>query len=111
MEISQEAKEIIESSSYQNKLKKIINYTNNQLESNSIALNTVQWTVLINHLKEMVDRKKEGGTIPEVDPTMFSEVSSDSLSIADNIVKNIGNLSENEKYILSIHFEAAKTNN
>lgn len=111
METSQEAKEIIESSSYQNELKKIIDYTNDQLKSNSIELNTVQWTVLINHLKEMIDRKKEGGNIPEVDPTMFSEVSSNSLSIADNIVKNIGNLSEDEKYILSIHFEVAKSNN
>ncbi|MDN6345291.1 MAG: transcriptional antiterminator, partial [Tetragenococcus koreensis] len=90
MEITEEAKEIIENSLYQNELRKIIEYTDDQLVSNDISLSGIQWTVLINHLKEMIDRKKEGASIPEVDSAMFSEVSSDSLLIADNIVKNIG---------------------
>lgn len=111
MEISEEAQEIIEHSLYQEELKKIIEYTKEQLKGNDIEPNEIQWTVLINHLKEMIDRKKEEGSIPAVDSAMFSEVSSDSLLIAENIVQSIGNLSEDEKYILSIHFEAAKENN
>jgi PRD domain protein (TIGR03582 family) len=41
---------------------------------------------------------------------MFSEVSKEALQLADGVVRKIDNLSQDEMYVLSIHFETAKQN-
>lgn len=105
-----EALEIITTSEYQRELEALIDWLDAELSAANIEPTDLQWTILINHLNEMFRRSKEQERIPEVDPEMFSEVSAIALDIADGVVKRISNLPQDEKYVLSIHFETAKQN-
>lgn len=110
MKLSEDARKIIQESPYKDTLEKVIEYTNMILEEADINPTELQWTILINHLSEMISREKEQRFIDSVDAEMFSEVSQESLTIADKIVKKIGHLPKDEMYVLSIHFESAKQN-
>lgn len=105
-----EALQIISTSKYQKELEELTDWLKEELMKVSITPTDLQWTILINHLNEMIKRSKEQETIPEVDPEMFSEVSSEALKLADGVVRKINNLSQDEMYVLSIHFETAKQN-
>lgn len=108
MKLSLDAQQIIAESSDPARLEKIIAFTEAETAAADIRLTELQWTVLINHLKEMILRSTLSEKMTGVDPTLFAEVSADSLQIACDIVREIGNLSEDETYVLSIHFESAK---
>ena len=105
-----EALQIISTSEYQKELEGLVNWLANELELANIQPNELQWTILINHLNEMIRRSKKQETIPEVDPVMNSEDSREALKLADDVVKKVANLSQDEMYVLSIHFETAKQN-
>ena len=105
-----EALQIISTSEHQRELEELIDWLRGELAAVKIEPTELQWTILINHLNEMLKRSKEQETIPEVDPAMFSEVSSEALKLADGVVRKIDNLSQDEMYVLSIHFETAKQN-
>lgn len=110
MTVTGEALQIISTSEYQQELEELIDWLKKELALVKIEPTELQWTILINHLNEMLKRSKEQETIPEVDPEMFSEVSKESLQLADGVVRKIDNLSQDEMYVLSIHFETAKQN-
>lgn len=110
MTVTGEALQIISTSKYQQELEELIDWLREELALANIEPTELQWTILINHLNEMLKRSKEQETIPEVDPEMFSEVSKEALHLADGVVRKIDNLSQDEMYVLSIHFETAKQN-
>ncbi|WP_368756406.1 PRD domain-containing protein [Enterococcus avium] len=110
MTVTGEALQIISTSEYQQELEELIDWLKKELVLVKIEPTELQWTILINHLNEMLKRSKEQETIPEVDPEMFSEVSKEALQLADDVVRKIDNLSQDEMYVLSIHFETAKQN-
>ena len=110
MTVTGEALQIISTSEYQQELEELIDWLKKELVLVKIEPTELQWTILINHLNEMLKRSKEQETIPEVDPEMFSEVSKEALQLADGVVRKIDNLSQDEMYVLSIHFETAKKN-
>ncbi|MBO0451998.1 MULTISPECIES: PRD domain-containing protein [Enterococcus] len=110
MIVTEEALQIISTSKYQEELESLINWLKEELSAVNIAPTELQWTILINHLNEMLKRSKEQERIPEVDPEMFSEVSQEALRLADGVVQKISNLTQDEMYVLSIHFETAKQN-
>ena len=110
MTVTGEALQIISTSEYQQELEELIDCLKKELALVKIEPTELQWTILINHLNEMLKRSKEQETIPEVDPEMFSEVSKEALQLADGVVRKIDNLSQDEMYVLSIHFETAKQN-
>ena len=110
MTVTGEALQIISTSEYQQELEELIDWLKKELALVKIEPTELQWTILINHLNEMLKRSKEQETIPEVDPEMFSEVSKEALQLAEGVVRKIDNLSQDEMYVLSIHFETAKQN-
>lgn len=111
MNLSKEAKQIIQESCYQETLFYLIEYTEKTLVNIGITPEELQWTMLINHLNEMIRREKDQQCLGNVDPEMFSEISQESLTIAENIAAQIGQLPKDEVYVLSIHFEMFKQNN
>lgn len=80
------------------------------LTEEGINMTLVQKLTLSSHICAMVDRNFDGGEIPDVDEELFSEVSNHSISLADQICQLLPNLAKSEKYLLSVHFEAAKLN-
>lgn len=110
MKVSQEAQQMIDTSTYKNQLEEMIAYTNQLMKEQNIEATELQWTILINHLNEMIRREASQECIPQVDPAMFAEVSAEALAIAEAVVHKIGKLPIDEKYVLSIHFESAKQN-
>ena len=103
MKLSAEAITMIEESQNQEKLKQVIALVEERLTE-------LQWTILINHLNEMLKRSQKGEKIPAVDRELFREVSKEAIAISDEVVRTIGDLGEDEMYVLSIHFETAKNN-
>jgi PRD domain protein (TIGR03582 family) len=76
LEISQEVQEVIQK-------------INIVLKGMGIAPSELQWRILLNHVNEMVERSKTGGTIPEVDTQLFSEVSPTSLQLAEKLFQRL----------------------
>ncbi|MBJ3814126.1 glycine dehydrogenase [Shimwellia pseudoproteus] len=80
------------------------------LKSQHIVPNAVQEQMLNSHVCAMAHRSVTGEPLPEVDASLFEEISEDSLSLAKQIVAHFGNLPVEEAWLLSVHFEVAKDN-
>ncbi|MCZ1960994.1 PRD domain-containing protein, partial [Enterococcus faecium] len=92
MKMSDEALKIIEESQNREKLKQVIDLIEERLVEHAIVPTELQWTILINHLNEMLKRSQRKETIPVVDRDLFKEVSKEAITISDEIVRSIGNL-------------------
>ncbi|ANR79878.1 glycine dehydrogenase [Kosakonia sacchari] len=80
------------------------------LSSQNITPNAVQQQMLTSHVRAMAHRSVTGEPLPEVDASLFDEISADSMSLARDVVAAFGNLPEEEAWLLSVHFEVAKDN-
>lgn len=110
-QLSADARKIVESSPHQDRLERVIRYTQEALSSLNIQPTELQWTILVNHLNEMVKRHETDEVLEGVDISLFSEVSKESIDLAKEVAVVIGDMPEEEAYVLSIHFETAKYNN
>ncbi|CNE51227.1 PRD domain-containing protein [Yersinia nurmii] len=81
------------------------------LNAENIYTNDVQQQMLTSHIRAMVLRSITGEPLPEVDKSLFDEISADSMRMAQQVVDSLGNLPIEEAYLLSVHFEVAKDNN
>ncbi|MBO0422909.1 transcriptional antiterminator [Enterococcus plantarum] len=110
MKLNEDAKKIIDESPHKVALEATVAQIYGLLEKQAMQPTQLQWTILINHVNEMIKRSIAGEKMSGVDPVMFEEVSKEALAIADQVVQHIGNLPQDEMYVLSIHFEAARQN-
>jgi PRD domain protein (TIGR03582 family) len=65
--------------------------------------------MLTSHVRAMAHRSISGEPLPEVDASLFEEISPDSMMLAREVVAQFGNLPD-EAWLLSVHFEVAKDN-
>ena len=72
--------------------------------------NAVQEQMLTSHVRAMAHRSVTGEPLPEVDASLFDEISAESMALARDVVAEFGNLPEEEAWLLSVHFEVAKDN-
>ena len=75
------------------------------LSRRNIVPNDVQEQMLTSHVRAMAHR-----SLPEVDASLFEEISEDSMMLAREVVAQFGNLPDEEAWLLSVHFEVAKDN-
>ncbi len=61
MKMSDEALKIIEESQNREKLKQVIDLIEERLVEHAIVPTELQWTILINHLNEMLKRSQKKG--------------------------------------------------
>ena len=66
--------------------------------------------MLTSHVRAMAHRSISGEPLPEVDASLFEEISEDSMMLAREVVAQFGNLPDEEAWLLSVHFEVAKDN-
>jgi len=102
--------EILGRCPYQEVAKEKLATTLEMVEAAGIKMTLLQQLTLTSHLCAMVERSKDGGEIPEIDPEMFSEVSDLAVNLAEQVCNLLPNLAVGEKYLLSIHFETARLN-
>ena len=100
--------EVLSKCHYPEVAKEKLSVTLNLLRDAGINMTLVQRLTLSSHICAMVDRSFDGGEIPHIDKEMFSGVSDHSIDLAAQVCQLLPNLVEGEKYLLSIHFEAAK---
>ncbi|MGP0917709.1 glycine dehydrogenase [Serratia sp. CY81166] len=81
------------------------------LNAENIYTNAVQQQMLESHIRAMVLRSITGEPLPEVDKSLFDEISADSMQMAERVVDQFDTLPIEEAYLLSVHFEVAKDNN
>lgn len=105
-----DAQMIIDESEDRERTEEVVAHTLSLMSVQAIVPTEIQVVVLTNHLNEMVKRARLSEKMMTIDPSMFSDVSSESLALATEVVQMIGNLPEDELYLLSIHFETAKYN-
>ncbi|SPN76509.1 PRD domain-containing protein [Brochothrix thermosphacta] len=105
-----DAQMIIDESEDRERTAEVVAHTLGLMSVQAIVPTEIQVVVLTNHLNEMVKRARLSEKMMTIDPSMFSDVSSESLALATEVVQMIGNLPEDELYLLSIHFETAKYN-
>ena len=80
------------------------------LSEHHIIPNAVQEQMLTSHVRAMAHRSVTGEPLPEVEASLFDEISADSMALARDVVAAFGNLPEEEAWLLSVHFEVAKDN-
>ena len=80
------------------------------LSRRNIIPNAVQEQMLTSHVRAMAHRSISGEPLPEVDASLFEEISEDSMMLAREVVAEFCNLPEEESWLLSVHFEVAKDN-
>jgi PRD domain protein (TIGR03582 family) len=80
------------------------------LGEQGIIPNDVQIQMLASHVKAMVWRSYSGESLPEVDLSLFDEISPLSLRLAEQVVAWLDKLAYEEAHLLSVHFEVAKEN-
>ncbi|WP_415641085.1 glycine dehydrogenase [Serratia ureilytica] len=81
------------------------------LNAENIYTNVVQQQMLESHIRAMVLRSITGEPLPEVDKSLFDEISAESMQMAERVVDQFDTLPIEEAYLLSVHFEVAKDNN
>jgi len=81
------------------------------LSAKDIFTNAVQQQMLESHIRAMVLRSITGEPLPEVDKSLFDEISAESMQMAEQVVDKFATLPIEEAYLLSVHFEVAKDNN
>ncbi|CNH91288.1 PRD domain protein%2C EF_0829/AHA_3910 family [Yersinia aldovae] len=81
------------------------------LNAENIFTNDVQQQMLTSHIRAMVLRSITGEPLPEVDKSLFDEISAHSMQMAQQVVDKFVSLPIEEAYLLSVHFEVAKDNN
>ncbi|MEK5039615.1 hypothetical protein [Sporosarcina sp. FSL K6-3457] len=102
--------EIIDRSGNPNLCKAVLSYSKNALVENSIVMTEVQWLSFVSHISGMVYRSTFKEALPPIEKEIFGEVSQDSILLASTICRQLNHLQDDEKYLLSIHFETAKLN-
>jgi PRD domain protein (TIGR03582 family) len=80
------------------------------LGEQGIRPNEVQKQMLASHVKAMVWRSHSGESLPEIDLSLFEEISPLSLRLAEQVVAWLDKLAYEEAHLLSVHFEVAKEN-
>lgn len=88
----------------------VLTYSKKVLGTKKISMTETQWLSFVSHVSGMVYRSIKMEAIPTLEKEIFNEVSKDSIEMASDICKQLSNLHDDEKYLLSIHFEAAKLN-
>lgn len=86
----------------------LLSYAQKQLASANIVMTEPQWTSFVSHIAGMIYRSIYQEKLPAINKEIFSEVSATSLELASLICARLNHIQEDEKYLLSIHFEAAK---
>lgn len=89
---------------------KVLAIVNSWFEAESITQNDVQKEMMASHVKAMVHRAKTLEPLPEVDVSLFDEISEASLHLAKKTVGLFNTLPVEEAYLLSVHFEVAREN-
>lgn len=107
-EVNDAILDILSKSEHREKTIEAVSLANKLLKKSQIEIIDYRWQALVNHISVMVERAFTGEKLDFVEKEMFAEVSQRSLAIAEGIVNCIGNLPENEMYLLSIHFETAQ---
>ena len=107
-ETNQDILDIIEKCSDKEKLVDVYSFVWEECQKNKFHIEDYKWKSLANHISAMVERAHTKGEFEGIEVEMFNEISSEALSLAKAIVDKIENLHENEMYLLSVHFEAAK---
>lgn len=105
---SKEIEKIILQSYTPSKVRKAMKLALLLIMENGLQATDLQLRILANHISSMVERSDANEKIEKVDRSLFGEVSQISLDISRKIVEQIGNLNEDEIFILSIHFENLK---
>lgn len=103
-------RQIVEGCSNPAKAQAVLTQMTDWCRAQGIVFEEYQWHSLVNHMAAMVDRAESGERLEDIDPLLFSEVSGDSIALAQRVVEAIGGIPESEKYLLSIHFENARQN-
>lgn len=80
------------------------------LSKHYIVPNAVQEQMLTSHVRAMAHRSVTGEPLPDVEASLFDEISAESMALARDVVAAFGNLPEEEAWLLSVHFEVAKVN-
>ncbi|MBI0114711.1 MULTISPECIES: hypothetical protein [unclassified Gilliamella] len=77
-----------------------IEIINRWLTDHQITQNNVQKAMLLSHVKAMVERAKTLEKLPEVDPSLFDELSEQSLVLARKTVQLFNRLSNKIAHVI-----------
>jgi PRD domain protein (TIGR03582 family) len=110
-EVEAKIAELVRKSGDKQTCTNVLSYVQQLLQKECIQMTEAQWISLVSHVSGMVYRSIHGEAIPAIDTTMFEEVSSHSIELAEEVCRLLPRLQEDEKYLLSIHFESAKLTN
>nr|WP_263324306.1 PRD domain-containing protein [Neobacillus sp. Marseille-Q6967] len=102
--------ELYEKSEEPEVCKEVMQFAEQLMLKKNIRMTESQLLSLLSHISGMVYRSKHKEKIQSVDPILFKDVSEVSIDMAKQVCGLFSDLHDDEKYLLSIHFESAKMN-
>lgn len=106
-ESSERIEDILSKSKDQDKAIKAIERADQMAKDTGLKITGSKWEALANHVVAMVDRSITGDKLFGMDSQAFSAVSNRAMKMAEDLVEFIGNIEEDEKYLMSVHFQAS----
>lgn len=106
-ESSERVEDILSKSKDSDKAIKAIEYANQLAKDTGLQITGAQWEALVNHVVAMVDRSVAGGKLFGIESSAFNAVSNRAMKLAEDLVKFIGGIDDDEKYLMSVHFQAS----
>ena len=88
---------------------KLLVMITDRLSQEDCQTTEVQQQMLVSHLRAMVARAQTGEALPEVDISLFDEISEHSIALAQRAVDTLPGLAPEETLLLSVHFEVIRS--
>lgn len=107
--VNEDIRQIIEKCEKPAKAQEMVQWLADRCRKEGISFVDYQWKSLVNHVAAMINRSVTKEAL-EIDLELFDEVSEESLALSREVVDEIGGIGDEEKYLLSIHFECVKEN-
>lgn len=71
----------------------------------NLTPNELQWKVMINHFDAVVARQLSGERLPEMDSSLFADLSEQSMQLAQEVADSIKILDKSEIFLIAVHVE------
>ena len=107
-ETSEAIEEMMSASADRRKLEGVLQMVHERCAARGWNITDYRWQSLVNHVNAMISRSVSKEKLDEMDAGLFAEIGEDSLQLAQEVTERIGGIRDDEKYLLSVHFEAAK---
>ncbi|MEY8538064.1 hypothetical protein AALM99_06375 [Lactococcus muris] len=86
-------------------LKALVSEIEQVFARENLTASELQWKVMINHFDAVIARQLSGEKLPEMDSSLFADLSEQSMQLAREVAGSIKDIDESEIFLIAVHVE------